>query len=175
VTAFAAILETERAALRATAKRFTGNVHDTDDLVQETMLRAWAGRDRFDGRFPSAWLHAIQRNVFLTTRARSFRAPVTGLDVGLSAAIDFKLARHEGPETIDAALDTLDDELRRAVLACPLVYREPLLLAALLEMNVKEIAAALSVPEGTVSSRMYRARAFIATRLSRAGSTAPSP
>jgi RNA polymerase sigma-70 factor (ECF subfamily) len=171
VTAFAAILETERAALRATAKRFTGNVHDTDDLVQETMLRAWAGRDRFDGRFPSAWLHAIQRNVFLTTRARSFRAPVTGLDVGLSAAI----ARHEGPETIDAALDTRDDELRRAVLACPLVYREPLLLAALLEMNVKEIAAALSVPEGTVSSRMYRARAFIATRLSRAGSTAPSP
>src|SRR5215510_14780343 len=75
--AFALLIEPHRRALHLHCYRMLGSLYDADDALQETMLRAWKGSDRYQPRAQlSAWLHTIATNVCLTAIARRRVQPV---------------------------------------------------------------------------------------------------
>jgi RNA polymerase sigma-70 factor, ECF subfamily len=82
--AFALLIEPHRRALHLHCYRMLGSLHDADDAIQERMLRAWKGSDRYEPRAQlGAWLHTIARNVCLSAIARGRSHPVElseGLD-----------------------------------------------------------------------------------------------
>lgn len=154
--------------LHATALRLSRNRADADDLVQETLLRAWRAIATFRrGTRFEPWLFTILHNAFLNRRRRDKLAP---------AAVD--------PETLDPpdraeivpsirSLDEVpaladrhfDDRVKEAVDALPDIFRVPFLLFSLGGMSYEEIARELSIPVGTVMSRLFRARAQLRARL----------
>src|SRR4029077_6150114 len=80
--AFAAIVEPYRGQLHAHCYRMLGSVYDSDDALQETLLRAWRGLARFQGRSSlRSWLYAIATNVCLTQIGRRSKR-VLPLDYG---------------------------------------------------------------------------------------------
>src|SRR2546427_7972272 len=75
--AFALLIEPHRRALHLHCYRMLGSLHDADDALQETMLRAWKGSDRYEPRAQlTTWLHTIATNVCLTVIAHRRTRPV---------------------------------------------------------------------------------------------------
>jgi RNA polymerase sigma factor (sigma-70 family) len=143
--------------------------HQAQDVVQEACVRALRFLDSCKGEDGRAWLLAIVRNTFFTAwRKRPLEESHSGLDDDsplwsnsseawdLDPAIVF--SRKADRERIDRALARL-----------PLEYREALVLRELEELSYKEIAEVLSVPTGTVMSRLSRARAMLARHLKQEG------
>src|SRR5207248_9513701 len=79
--AFALVIEPHRRALHLHCYRMLGSLHDADDALQETMLRAWKGWSGYEPRAgPAAWLYAIATNVCLTALARRRSRPVEAIE-----------------------------------------------------------------------------------------------
>ncbi len=136
------------------ARWLTGEPAEAEDLVQETYLKALRGFASFTpGTNFRAWMFRILRNTFLTSR--------TGLRVMASIdeepAIADEIADTDTPEThfVNRANG---ETLRRAIEGLSLPFREVLLLSDVENMSYKEIAEALAIPMGTVTSRLMRAR-----------------
>ncbi len=129
---------------------------EAEDLVQETFAKALRGFSSFaPGTNFRAWMYRILRNTFLTTR--------TGLKATSTVPLDMdedgpELAvTPETPETI--LLERANQQLvREALEELPLPFREILLLCEVEEMSYQEIGETLSIPPGTVMSRLSRAR-----------------
>jgi RNA polymerase sigma-70 factor, ECF subfamily len=134
----------------------TGNREESEDLVQETYAKALKGFLSFQpGTNFRAWMYRILRNTFLTSR--------TGLRVTMTVPLD---SENDGPE-LAVALDTPEtiflersnsQLVQSAMAGLPVHFREILLLCEVEEMSYQEIAETLSVPIGTVMSRLSRAR-----------------
>ena len=147
--------------LRRIARLVANCDPDADDLVQETLMRAYVARDRLTpGTSVRAWTSTILRRVFLTRAIRDGRRAVrTDADNRLAAVLD-----HRGPESWDrlddlsAVCEDFDDEVKRALDRIPSNHRQAFHLAVLRGMTCKEISSAFSVPKGTVMSRIHRAR-----------------
>ena len=135
---------------------------EAEDLVQETYAKALRGFASFEqGTNFRAWMFRILRNTFLTSRT-GLKTTVS-LDAEEEAPITPVVA--DTPESI--LLGNLDQEaLRAAIAELPVLYREVLLLCDLEEMSYREISDSLSVPVGTVMSRLSRARAALRSILS---------
>ena len=138
------------------------NREEAEDLVQETYVKALRGFGSFQpGTNFRAWMYRILRNTFLTSRT------------GLSAKMTVPLDEEDGPiadattdaQTPEAILIDRDHQevLRAALEELPLHHREIVLLCEVEEMSYQEIADTLSVPIGTVMSRLFRARAALRT------------
>ena len=133
----------------------TGDINRADDLVQDTLARAWEKRRLWAaGSDLRAWLFTIMHNVFVNQRALARRdQKQVSLDDG------------EGDEAwqipVRAGQYTRVEltELVQHVGTLPADQREVLLLAAVEELKYDEIALALAIPLGTVMSRLSRARA----------------
>jgi RNA polymerase sigma-70 factor (ECF subfamily) len=139
-------------SLFGTAYRMTGNAHDAEDLVQETFLRAHRAFDKFEpGSNARAWLHTILVRVRTDLYRRSKRRPETVELVG------------DGPGVAapQDALASGREDLERALLSLPEVFRDAVVLRDVQELSYAEIAAALGVPIGTVMSRIHRGRALL--------------
>jgi RNA polymerase sigma-70 factor (ECF subfamily) len=153
----------EQPFLHRLALRLVRRPDQADDLVQETMLRAYRSRDRFeDGTSIRAWLATILRRLFLTTAYRDQRRR-TSTDTDLGDPIRLLSSSGEVPDlptdaAYDRALDHVDDRVRRAFVRMPDAYRTPFVLFALDGLTYAEIAMRLRVPIGTVMSRIHRAR-----------------
>jgi len=137
------------------ARWLTSEPHEAEDLVQETYLKALRGFRSFrEGTNFRAWMFRILRNTFLTSR--------TGLRVMTSIDDEPELADEivDGGGTPETQfINRANGEaLRRAIGELPLIFREVLLLSDVENMSYKEIGEALSIPVGTVTSRLMRAR-----------------
>jgi len=137
------------------AQWLTQNRTEAEDLVQETYVKALKGFSSFqaDTNF-RAWIYRILRNTFLTSR--------TGLKATATVPLD-----EEGALEIPASAGTpesifighaQEQQLQSAMEELPLHFREILLLCEVEEMSYQEISEALSIPIGTVMSRLSRAR-----------------
>jgi len=139
------------------AQWLTQDRSEAEDLVQETYAKALKGLDSFHpGTNFRAWMYRILRNTFLTSRT------------GLKAAASVSLDDEDNPESVSPAttetpesilLARADhDAIQAALQQLPVAYREIILLCDVEEMSYREIAEALTVPMGTVMSRLARAR-----------------
>jgi RNA polymerase sigma-70 factor, ECF subfamily len=147
------------------AQWLTHDREEAEDLVQETYAKALKGFSSFQlGTNFRAWMYRILRNTFLTSR--------TGLKATSTVALE---AEEDGPElavekeTPETILMTRYDSelLQSAIQELPVHYRETLLLCEVEEMSYQEISETLSVPVGTVMSRLSRARRALRDNLQR--------
>jgi RNA polymerase sigma-70 factor (ECF subfamily) len=136
------------------ARWLTQNREEAEDLVQETYAKALKGFSSFEmGTNFKAWMFRILRNTFLNTRTGLKAATVT-IDSDEDPALP---AEHQTPETI--LIDRSSQQiLQESIAELAVPYREVLLLSEVEEMSYQEIASALSIPIGTVMSRLSRAR-----------------
>lgn len=143
--------------------RFTGSNQEAQDLAQEVFLRVFRSLKSFragEGSF-TVWLTRLTRNLLIdhyrrtkldrATDSIETQLPVLEERTAMSSRADGLLAGREASEAIQAALQKLSPELRETV-----VLRD------LEELEYKEIAQVLNVPEGTVKSRLNRGRAELA-------------
>jgi RNA polymerase sigma-70 factor (ECF subfamily) len=146
------------------ARWLVHNQPDAEDLVQETYLKALRSFASFQaGTNFRAWIFKILRNTFLSSSSRLERNLTVAMDSeedGPELAVDIAT-----PETI--LLNRSDSQLvQRAIDDLPAHYREALLLCEVEEMSYQEIAEVLSIPTGTVMSRLARARKAVRKSLS---------
>lgn len=151
--------------LLGTALRMTRNRADAEDLVQDTMLKAFKSYGSFeDGTNLRAWLFRILTNTFISGyNARKIRPQ----EEDLGDLPDLYLYRHvarmsdksSGRSAEDTVFDLFtDDEVRSALEELPEAYLLPVLLADVQEFSYQEIADILDIPIGTVMSRLHRGR-----------------
>jgi RNA polymerase sigma-70 factor, ECF subfamily len=140
-------------SLRAFAISFLHNLDESDDLVQDTIVRAWSNLHRFErGTNLQAWLFTILRNQFYS-RYRKRRREVEDPDAKHAAALTV------APEQL-TRLEHGD--LRRALGLLTAEHREALLLVGAEGMSYEQTAAICNVPVGTIKSRVHRARVQLA-------------
>lgn len=157
-------------AMYGLALRLTRDPRDAEDLVQEAYLRAFRFFDHWQPEtHMRAWLFTILRNAFINRYRRESAQPRTvdfdKIEETYESLIqDTLLGSKRTPEQI--LLDgTLDGEIREALDALPREYREVVWLAIVEELSYKEIAAVLSIPIGTVMSRLHRGRRLLQSAL----------
>jgi RNA polymerase sigma-70 factor, ECF subfamily len=145
------------------ARRMTRNAVDAEDLVQETMLKAYAGFNTFsEGTNIRAWLFRIMTNTHINCLRRAQHRPSEYLTDHIT---DRQLAaqdRHssQGPRSAELeALDALPDmELADAFATLPVQFRLAVYYRDIAELRCREIAEIMACRAGTVGSRVHRAR-----------------
>lgn len=145
------------------ARRHTGNPADAEDLVQETMVKAYDAFHRFeDGTNMRAWLLRIMTNAWIDSYRRARCRPDVLLSEDITDAQFAGQAWHTSrglPSAEAAALEALgDDEVRAAIGALREEQRLVVYYADVEGLRYKEIAHILDVPVGTVMSRLHRGR-----------------
>lgn len=147
-------------SLRAFAISLSGNVDRADDLVQDTLMRAWANFASFqEGTNLNAWLFTILRNLF-NSQYRKLKREVEDAD-GEYAATLATPAGQEGHVALD--------EMRSALAKLPDDQREAVLLVGASGFSYEEAAEICDCAVGTIKSRVNRARARLADLLFEAG------
>jgi RNA polymerase sigma-70 factor, ECF subfamily len=151
---FALLVEPHRRALHLHCYRMLGSLHDADDALQETLLRAWRGSDRYEPRARlSAWLHTIATNVCLTAIARRSAQPVELVE-------DIDYLQPYPDRLLDDLVERETVELAfiAAIQLLPPKQRAVLILRDVLGWSAKEAAEALGESVGAVTSALQRAR-----------------
>jgi RNA polymerase sigma-70 factor (ECF subfamily) len=158
-------------ALYRTALRMTRSEADAEDLVQETYIRAFRFRDQFTlGTNMKAWLFRILTNTFINTYRRKTAQPevtdLEGIDeFSLYRRMADDRAASTSPDPEAELLNSVvDTEVTDALEALPEKFRTTVLLDVE-GFSYKEIAEMLSIPIGTVMSRLHRGRKFLQKRL----------
>ncbi len=147
-------------ALYSFALKLTRDRTDAEDLVSDTLLRAFDRWEQYRlGSNIRAWLFTIQYHTFVSRKRR-----VSAREVSLTPENDDRpsvdVVGEADPESrfYDGFLD---DEITRAIDALPDEYRTAVMLSDLHELRYAEIAEILDVPEGTVKSRLFRGRRLL--------------
>ena len=140
------------------AYRLTGNDDDAYDLVQEALLRVRKGLETYQPGSMEGWLSRIVTNVFLDEVRRKRRRPVEVMP--------------DDPERLlpsapgaDEPTDRLSDDVQAALRRLPEDFRTAVVLCDVVGLSYEEIAEAISVPVGTVRSRIHRGRRLLRTAL----------
>ncbi|MGH9218317.1 MAG: sigma-70 family RNA polymerase sigma factor [Vicinamibacterales bacterium] len=155
--------------LHGVARRLTKNEADAEDLVAESVTRAWRGRSSLtDAGAFRAWMFRILSNTFISERRKMLARPreESLVDESHDAADTFsifdRLQQHSAQSSADPEQEFLDkllrEDLDRALAALPEHHRVVVVLADVEGLTYGEIAEALDVPLGTVRSRLARAR-----------------
>lgn len=162
--------------LHGVARRLCGNDTEAEDLVAETLARAWRKRDDLaDPAAFRAWMFRILHNTFVSERRRPHCTRETPLEIDEDCEEEPRFSLFEqmhqpfllwfgNPE--QEFLDKLlREDLERALAALPEAYRVVVILSDLEELTYAEIATALEIPVGTVRSRLARGRCALQKRL----------
>ena len=147
---FARELQSVLPSLRAFGRSLSGSRDRADDLVQETLMKAWAARDRFrPGTSFRAWTFVILRNAFLSDRRR--------LSTTMEVSDEATGAVMVTPATQDRGL--MLEDLQRALMQLPEAWREAVVLVGAGGLSYQEAADICGCPIGTIRSRVARGRA----------------
>lgn len=142
--------------LRRFAMSLTKDPALADDLVQDTLLRGWRSRSRFEaGTNLGAWLFTIMRNAFYSLHRKSIRE-ISDAD---GTAAEALAAAPEQPGHLDLK------DVQDALAELPHVMREALILVAIENLSYEEAADVMGCRVGTVKSRVWRAREQLARTL----------
>jgi RNA polymerase sigma-70 factor, ECF subfamily len=151
-----------RQELERAAYRYTRNVHDAEDLLQETFVKAWAGYGSFDPDTNlRAWMFRIMVNNWISSHRRTERRPKEALtDSFTDAQLGAHSARSVGlPSAEVQALQQMpNDRIRNALQTLTQDLQAIVYYADVCQFAYKEIAAIEGIPVGTVMSRVHRAR-----------------
>ena len=161
--------------LYGTALRLTRNRADAEDLVQDTLVKAFRFADRFTpGTNLRAWLYTILHNTWRNRRRDAAREQidVDSERVEEVAASPGAPTAGDTPERI-LMRSTLDAELQAALESLPEAFRQAVWLRDVEEFSYAEIAEMLGIPIGTVMSRISRGRRLLFDRLSPSPGSAP--
>lgn len=156
--------------LYANALRLTHNPADAEDLVQETFLKAYRFRARFEqGSNLRAWLFRIQYNAFVNryrrrTKRREIYDELAQGPVAETAVSHSAVAALSDPDG-NALRPMLAEEIEAALNSLPEDQRTVVMLADVEEFSYREIAEIVGCPIGTVMSRLHRARGALKERL----------
>jgi RNA polymerase sigma-70 factor (ECF subfamily) len=139
-----------------------------EDAAQESLVRIWKAIGSFDGRASlSTWIYAITRNRCLTAIARR-RELASMSDAAIEAEAETSAASQLA-DSADSATDDASATLRELIELLPERYRRTLMLFYYEDRSVSEVAGMLGMPEGTVKTNLYRARAALTEQLRRRG------
>ena len=166
-----------RSQLYPAALRMTRNPSDAEDLVQETMTRAYAGLRNFTpGTYVRAWLYRILTNTFINSCRKRSREPIQTLRAEFENVLDARdgTGAHTARSAEAEALDRVvaDSDVMRALMELPEGFRAAIYLADVEGYPYRDVAAMLEVPIGTVMSRLHRGRGKLREKLA---AYAPAP
>jgi len=172
--AWAELVRTHHRRVYGLCYRFTGNPADAEDLTQDVFLKIYSNLASFDtGRGSlQVWITTMTRNLLVDNfrRTRNQRA-TSSLDDGWESTEELKPVDRltaAGPSPHEsAAQKELAKMVQNALARVSVELREAVILRDLQDMDYKEIAQVLSIPEGTVKSRISRGRAELARLLER--------
>ena len=173
--AFDMLIAPLRDQLLAHCYRMLGSIHDADDALQDTMLRAWKGLPGFDGRSEfGTWLYRIATNASLDAISRNARR-VLPVDLTLDEAAGAETARWiepfahaigpEGPESAIVRRESVELAFVTALQILPANQRAVLLLRDVLGFPARDTAAMLGASLASVTSSLQRARRTVEQRL----------
>jgi RNA polymerase sigma-70 factor (ECF subfamily) len=172
--AWAEMVRTHQKRVYGLCYRFTGNPADAEDLTQDVFLKIYSNLGSFDaarGSLP-VWITTMTRNLLVDNfrRTRNQRA-TSSLDDGWDQTEELKpidrLASTGPSQHETAASRELARMVQRALAKVSVELREAVILRDLQDLDYKEIAQVLGIPEGTVKSRISRGRAELARLLER--------
>jgi RNA polymerase sigma-70 factor (ECF subfamily) len=152
-------------ALYRVALRLTGDPVQAEDLVQDTMLKAYRSWHQYrPGTNAKGWLLTILRNTFINDYRRRKLEPVAMDLEAVEPHAIYRAVEVDDPEgTFFSKI--VDEKVTEAIDALPPDFREVLVLSDIEGMRYAEIAEAIGVPVGTVKSRLFRARRLLQTAL----------
>lgn len=165
--AFRLFVEPEIPVLLRVARSLTGNAADAEDLVQETLIKAFGALNNFDGANPRAWLLTILRNAAHNV----WRKKKPDYVDDWTLLPEFKPAFNaESPRSAeeDALTGVVDPALIKAVNGLAEDFRSVLILVDVEGFSYAECAEILGIPMGTVMSRRSRAVAKVRKSLQKA-------
>lgn len=151
-------------ALKSFALKLTNDPEEADDLVQDTMLKAFRFFDQFErGTNSKAWLFQIMKNSFINNYRKNSKEP-DKIDYD-DVQNFYENIQSDEVKTVhfetDAFHDILDDEIANALSALPDDFRTVVFLSDIEGYSYEEIADFIDVPLGTVRSRLHRARKML--------------
>jgi RNA polymerase sigma-70 factor (ECF subfamily) len=156
IDGFGGLVVKEIPYLRAFAIAMAGNRVSAEDLVQETLVKAWSHHDSFqEGTNLRGWLVTILRNTYFT-EYRKHQREVQDSDGVFASRIGV-----DGGQQIRVEMN----QVRAAIGRLPEDQREVLMMTAVQELTYEEASALLNLPMGTVKSRLNRARARLVEML----------
>ena len=173
-SAWADLVKTHHRRVYGSCYRFTGNPTDAEDLTQDVFLKVYSNLSSFDtGRGSlQVWITTMTRNLLIDNfrRTRNQRA-TSSLDEGWESSeemvpVDRLVQKGPSPHE-SAAQKELAAMVQNALAKVSVELREAVILRDLQDMDYKEIAQVLGIPEGTVKSRISRGRAELARLLER--------
>ncbi len=167
-------------ALHRHAVRITRNRHDAEDLVQETMVKAYSSFGSFEeGSNLSTWLYRIMINTYINAYRKDRRSPVCFPTEHVTDALLAGAARHvlTGLHSAeDEALEMLPgSEIQRAMCTLAEKFRVPVYYADVEGLRYNEIANIVDIPRGTIMSRLHRGRRQLRALLADAADAGARP
>lgn len=184
--AFARLVEPLRHELQVHCYRMLGSIEDAEDVVQETLLRAWTRLSTFEGRAPlRAWLYGIATHACLDAlrrrKARVWPTDLAGpadprhyrlaplelpwLEPYPDRLLGVAAAAQDEPEAVVTARETIELAFLAAIQRLPARQRAVLVLRDTLDWSVADTAAALGMSPSAVNSALQRAHAALAGHL----------
>jgi RNA polymerase sigma-70 factor (ECF subfamily) len=165
--AFEQLIAQHRVGLHRHCYRMLGELHDADDALQESLVRAWRGLGRYEPRAPvRSWLYRIATNVCLTALARrTRRGRAVPEEAAVSPYPDRLLAEpaavQPGPDVLLERGETVELAFVAAVQLLPARQRAVLLLRDVLDFSAGEVAGLLGTSVAAVNSALQRARSTV--------------
>lgn len=161
--AYQELVRRHREAIYRTIYRYTKNHNDTDDLAQETFLRAFRGLQHFKRQSAfSTWVFRIAVNQSLNfLKKRKKEKKVSPME---ERTMGERTARTSSPDA-NMGFNELREKLDEAIDSLPLLYRSTFILVVLEGMNHRQAARVLGCSENTVSWRVHRARKMLQAKL----------
>ncbi len=174
VAAFEALVLHFQDQVHALAWRLTYDAELARDITQDVFLRAYERLDRYDPSQPfTPWFLRVATNLALNAREKARLRKTRSLDAPAGPG-----GERAAPEPADVGAQSVPEQaasreqraaVRAAIAALPETYAGVVVLYYLEQLGVKEIAARLGLPEGTVKIRLHRARHLLRAKLERAG------